>query len=621
MLKAGNLRNRVMTVLLALAVTTPALMLPGCDKPEEQPLVGDELLRIIPAESLFCIRINNFDYAAGTMDRFLAGASPMPTALATMARMKLAGIFGSPDLKGINMGGNFAIFGALLPGASSEPKPEDIFVGILVPIADHKEFIDGNPNVTEPDSKGISKILGQFAAKKTGDYVLITKDYEKLQEAAAQVTPKSPGLANTITADLVDQALTKPAWVYANIELVSKNFSAKILKKFDEMEEMMAQAQKMGQPQIVDPGAIISIYAKIVEAFLKQTDSVTLAVDPQPNVLTITKTVTALPGTAMADVFTGDPAAAQENKLLNWQQDGSVMNFSADMSRPFWKKLNAQINQCMASLTNASTEDTEKMTKIVQDWTNCIEGPVVTSFRFDSQPKSPFSIRYFLRVKDTDKFNEVLEATATLANTGLIADFYKKLGMKMDYTMKPNADSYNGISISQASLVIRATDPNSPSEQMLRQMYGDGFEYRWAIVDGFCVFAVGGDTDSAVRKLIDQAKAGGPTETASEIKAALELMPGAAKADFMATYNYIRLFKFIKEMGIIPIPLPKFDFPTKSNLLFAGSAADGKFTLNIALPKQHLTEIVTAVTQAMQQMQQMSQPPPQIQPGQKPPAQ
>ena len=39
---------------------------------------GDELLRIIPAGCLFCVRVNNLDYTAGQVDQFLAGVSPVP---------------------------------------------------------------------------------------------------------------------------------------------------------------------------------------------------------------------------------------------------------------------------------------------------------------------------------------------------------------------------------------------------------------------------------------------------------------------------------------------------------------------------------------------------------------
>ncbi|MHC4194234.1 MAG: hypothetical protein ACYSP9_08700, partial [Planctomycetota bacterium] len=60
---------------------------------------------------------------------------------------------------------------------------------------------------------------------------------------------------------------------------------------------------------------------------------------------------------------------------------------------------------------------------------------------------------------------------------------------------------------------------------MLREMYGAGLEYRWAMVDTACVLAVGGTADAGVRSLIDQVKAGGPKQIAGEVKAAMALLP------------------------------------------------------------------------------------------------
>ncbi|MGB2810056.1 MAG: hypothetical protein WBC22_20115, partial [Sedimentisphaerales bacterium] len=129
-------------------------------------------------------------------------------------------------------------------------------------------------------------------------------------------------------------------------------------------------------------------------------------------------------------------------------------------------------------------------------------------------------------------------------------------------------------------------------------MYGDGFEYRWAIVDGLWVCTIGGDVDSAIRKLIDEVKAGEPEQMAAEMKAALTLLPEAGRADFMGTYNFLRLFKMMGAMAgafmPVPMPLAKMDISTRSNIVFAGKAGNNRMTVDIALPKEHLTEIVAA---------------------------
>jgi len=186
-------------------------------------------------------------------------------------------------------------------------------------------------------------------------------------------------------------------------------------------------------------------------------------------------------------------------------------------------------------------------------------------------------------------------------NAGGIADFYKSLGIEMGFTIKRGIGSYKGVSIDTAKLVMKSTDPNLPQGQMINAMYGDGFEYRWAIVDGLCVFTVGGDVDSAIRKLIDEVKEGGPEQMAAEMKAALTLLPEAGRADFMGTYNFLRLFKMVGAMAgaFMPVPMPfaQMDIPTKSNIVFAGKAGNNRMTVEICLPKEHLTETVSAFVQ------------------------
>jgi hypothetical protein len=52
----------------------------------------------------------------------------------------------------------------------------------------------------------------------------------------------------------------------------------------------------------------------------------------------------------------------------------------------------------------------------------------------------------------------------------------------------------------------------------------------------------------------------------------------------------------------MPIPMPKMDIPTKSNIAFAGRAGNGKMNVEIVLPKEHLMEI-SGFFQKMQQQQ------------------
>jgi hypothetical protein len=86
----------------------------------------------------------------------------------------------------------------------------------------------------------------------------------------------------------------------------------------------------------------------------------------------------------------------------------------------------------------------------------------------------------------------------------------------------------------------------------------------------------------------------------------MAIIPDSNNADVVATYNYLRLFKMMSPM--MPAGMPKMDMPSKSNLVFAAKVRDGSVALDIALPKEHLSEMMMAFQ--MMQMQQMKQAPP-----------
>jgi len=118
----------------------------------------DPLLNKLPAESLFCIRINHFEHTVNQIDQFLTGISPMPLGLSMLMRMQLANVLGSPELNGVNMNGSLAVFGVIMPGEQTSNNPaSNIFIGGFVPVTDYRQFIS-NPNCSRPDDKSISKI-------------------------------------------------------------------------------------------------------------------------------------------------------------------------------------------------------------------------------------------------------------------------------------------------------------------------------------------------------------------------------------------------------------------------------------------------------------------------------
>jgi hypothetical protein len=85
----------------------------------------------------------------------------------------------------------------------------------------------------------------------------------------------------------------------------------------------------------------------------------------------------------------------------------------------------------------------------------------------------------------------------------------------------------------------------------------------------------------------------------------MAILPGSEKADSIATFNYIKCFDFMS--GMTPM-MPKMNIPTKSNLAIAGRIDNGSVTVDIAIPKEHLMELVQAFQILMQASMQPPQP-------------
>ena len=136
-------------------------------------------------------------------------------------------------------------------------------------------------------------------------------------------------------------------------------------------------------------------------------------------------------------------------------------------------------------------------------------------------------------------------------------------------------------------------------------MYGDGFAYRFAATEELMLMAVGPDVDSSIRQLIDQAQAlPGDTGPPPEFQTMMDLVPEAEQAGFVLSYNYIRI---LSAMPTLVPGIPTVPAQSQSNLVFAGRAEDGRATLDVILPKQHLMEMVQYFVAVQMQVQQLQQ--------------
>ena len=614
MFKSNGLKSVILSALLISIIFSADIY------------AADEILELIPADSLFCVRLNNFDYTLGQIDQFLAGASPMPMGVSMLARMQLAGLLGDPMLSNVNTAGSFAFFAVAVDSNSAaiDAMP-NVFIGGVLPISNFQQFVSGSTNCSEPDAKGICELTSssfggqqKMLLTKTGNYALLTSlgNYDNLVAVAKSIQSKKAGLVSVVDIDTAKLSASEPLWIFGNARQAKNSFGEIILGQLQQFKMMAANMGSAGAAGGAPPAEIMNLYIGLIESLMNETKSLSITINPKSSVLNLKAVVAAVPSTEMADIFTSGLSAKKENKLLSYFNDDAMMNVACKMDSPFFRKLNIKSADLFASVLSPTDANTKviDIKALVNDSFDATGGDMAFSFLTDANAASGnpgFAGQYIFEVRDADKFNKVMDTSAQLVNTTM-AEFYKKIGMEVNFAIKRNVGSYKGVSIDSARFALKSTDPNSPQGQMIGAMYGDGLDYRWAMVGKLCVFAFAGDADATVKQLIDKVKTGS-AQMPQGVKAATALIADSATADFAGTLNYIHMLKMITSMMPMPagVNRPQINTPTSSCIAFAGRAASGKLTIDIALPKEHLTEIMTAVMamqqQMMMQQQQMQQ--------------
>jgi hypothetical protein len=368
-----------------------------------------------------------------------------------------------------------------------------------------------------------------------------------------------------------------------------------IYAKIEQLKQMIEQinASDQGAP----PPAIVNIYLGMLDILTEEVKSVSISINPKSDVLNLTVGVAAVPQTYLAKMFVADTSGGA-NTLLRYLEDGAIFNLGFKMNTPFVEELSLTEYDFIAFLSEQGIPDEtmDKLEKLVADMMSCAAGPGVMSVIYDSEGWPPFAGKSIIAVKNEERWNQLIKAGAHLYNTGGLAELQGKMGIEYRYEIEAGADDYNGVPIDVGKFVMEPNEPNSMYGKMIDQVYRGGFNLRYATVNGLWLCVFGADCNSAIRELIDEVKAGGPKDMSSEMAMALEVLTEADKTEFVGTVNFIRYINLAAGMlrGIQVGPMGQqilpVDVETNSNIPFAGTVADGRIAVEVALLKQHILE-------------------------------
>jgi len=579
-----------------IAVAGLAVGLLSCGGSSTRTGGPDAALRMVPADSLFCVRINNLERTLDELDQYLAGV--VPTAVGPSAKTQLGGLLGNSSLAGVKMDGVFAVFGSA-PADAQDPGALLRGLSMLIPVSDYSQFAASTPRLSKPDAQGISSLEGTpLYAAKVGGFVLMSPAADAGTFATlAKKLMAGPAdtLAGVLDPDETARAAQAPLWIHANIPAVAKLVGPGVGEMIRGAAASVASTPA-GPFSGPDPKAFLGLYAGLVETLLKETRSVEITLDPKPAMLSFGFAVAALPGTPLADLLTKSrPSGLKDSKLLGYVEDGAVMTGVTSFDPVILTKFSQMGLDLMFAMggEKPSEADADRIKALFADSVAALGGEMAFSVNMASPATSPYSATYVFDLRDPDKWLQLLDKAADLVNSPFLKELAASAGMTMDFKVQHAAGTYQGVSIdsAKATFTFKGLDPSQA--QMMQELY-NGLEYRMASVGRLGVMAIGVDADAKVRRLIDLAKGGSVRPAGAEIKAAMEALPEAGNADSIATYNMLRLFGAGQAM--MTKSLPAESLTSKSNMIFVFNMGMGKANFRIALPKEHLTEVVRAAS-------------------------
>jgi hypothetical protein len=574
----------------------------------------DTLLNILPSNSLFCLRINNFNASLGKLDQYLAGASPIPMSLAMLANMQLGAVIGDPMLTGIDMGGNFAVFAIPPQGDEAEPA-----VGMLIPVIDYNTFVTKNPNCTEGEG-GITTLsapnspVGGFLITPAGNgkYAIVVSEMAKEQLPVLKdaIAKSSNPLAQRISSSQAKNAVTAPAWAYMNL--------AGLYEKYNKDALGMLEMTQMGMGQTGGPAEMMAfqfkLFAEMFKQFGGQADSLTLTLTPEPTILSVDIAMRAKDGSELAKMMVADKNS-EGYKLTGYLDNNNAVNGLMKMNRPFMQAFYDKMFDVMEAATEnpTSKEQTAKMKALTQKAFAAMGDEMSFSFSYAGM-KPPFKLQEVVEVKDPAAMKALMGEGLDYAN-GL----YKAMGLPVELKYEPGTTPYKNTTIDTVSISVTASDdPNDRMQEELEKMYGDSFKYYLAQSSDKFYVTMGQNSEDILKALIDQ-----PASTAApsgEIKIALDALANTPYTNSVCSINVLKLMKGFGEMmqtlgtqtntkPVAAMFSELKDVKSQSCLVLGGKVADGEAAMRLAIPKQHLMEIIAAVMQMQQQQAAVSQAP------------
>ncbi|MCF7956779.1 MAG: hypothetical protein K9M75_13330 [Phycisphaerae bacterium] len=528
---------------------------------------SNDPLNLVPADALFCVRINNFGDALSRLDQFLLGVIPMMPPLTSLANTQIANIIGNPTLSGINFDGNVIIFTTFDLAANEATD------AILAPVTSYEEFVNGHPNCSKPDADGFRTITSQntkldkliIARAPGGKYAYITGAVNKATMLKLINSAKTNSMVGVLTANEKKLASTAPLWAYGNLELIASNFKPKIRTFLKSIPKLAGKDS-----------------SEIVPNNIGKFKSVSLTLNPSDQKLTLGLSLTAKQGTELANLLVADPTAKKGFGLTGYLKKNAIINLVVKINKPLRDKIIDLI------ITSTPPEDAT----IVKQMADIVGSEMASSLSF-AQDGMSYSNATIFQLNDPQKASDLFDL-----------QYKKQASMQNSGPMKINGiETFNNTRIYLQERTIARAYPISNNASTA--VSSDKFLYCTGSLD-------------EMKKLINKSQV--PVmKPSGDIAKALQIVNNSDNMDFIASLNLLRLVKLglgskAASSGSVPlapikaIMISELNTDFNSCMAIAGKFDSGRADLCLVLPKDHLMEIFSLYLKTQMKMQSTPKP-------------
>ena len=563
----------------------------------------DRLFELVPADSLFCVRVNNLDAGVRQLEAFLSGLVPEGELPLGVARIQLGSLVGDPELKHVRTDGSIGVFGM----ASEDGQ---MLVGLLVPVRSFDQLVKDNAALGQPDAGGVYKLRGgpdggmvmSTVVRADDGYALATHgDRGDLpSKVAGQMRSGQGRLAGYLDATVAAQAAKAPLWVYGNVQRAAGFVRPFVEMAFAGIEAELQKANEQQQGPGFAPAKIIGMYRQIINAMLSQVEYVTVGIEPSAEAMRFSPTLVAVPGTDLAVMMTAS-RPGRSIGLLDYLPNGAAINFACRIdSKEGWKKNYDAMLDLFGEMMGETMSEADWAK--VRDLTNESIDAMGDNVAFSMSARRgtpPFAITEVIDLADAKAYQRVLDKSIELMKQGVYDDLYGWMGLDTNFEYTPGVAEFRGVRIDAMKISFDTSQKDDPASQAIRAMYGDGLEGYGAIVGDKYVMAMGGRGQRGLERLIGRVQGGRSRGMGSEMEQALALVGGPEKNEFVMTLNIVRLMQmgmaFAQRVAPEDAEIPRIDAESRSNVVVAGrSSKAGRVELDIIVPKAHVMEVKAA---------------------------